>query len=249
MEYSEAELELEDARDKKNGEIRYYTLTFSPVYYAGKVDLFIGLLSDVTLLKQREIEFFRAQRLESLGGLAAGIAHDFNNVLSIISGYCTMMGKILPDELEKERGYLEKIDSASRRGANLTRKMLTFSSHKVVEKEILDMCDFVAEQVAFFEPLLGANLKMDITIPEKLCKSGVCIRGSSSSIEQILMNLVVNARDAMIDGGILRVNLSCLDRGSVLFIYFIMYAVALFICISILFALGLYSLLKAFIIF
>lgn len=91
---SEVEFELVDKRDTKDGITHYYTLMFSPVYHDGKLDLFIGLLSDITLLKQREAEFFNAQKLESLGKLSAGIAHDFNNILSIISGYSSMMTQI-----------------------------------------------------------------------------------------------------------------------------------------------------------
>ena len=215
MECSEVELDLEDPRETKNGMKHHYTLMLTPVYRAGELDLYIGLLSDVTLLKQREAEFFKAQKLESLGELAAGVAHDFNNVLSIITGYCGMMNRTLPKKLKAEREYLQKIDVAAKRGADLARKMLTFSSHKVVEKVTMDMCDLVAEHVEFLEPLVGAAIKIKVSFPAEECKQGVYVRGSASSVEQVLMNFVVNARDAMPDGGDLRIILSCPEKNEV----------------------------------
>lgn len=205
--YNEAEFELEYRNGEHNS--RHYTMTLSPVYKEGELDLFIGLLSDITLLKQREAEFFQAQKLESLGKLAAGIAHDFNNVLSIIIGYSTMATKILPPDLEKEHDYLLKISAAAQRGAGLTRKMLTFGRHRVVTKDTIDICEVVEEQSALLTPLLGVLVNMDITVSDDLRKSGIYISGNTSSIEQILMNLVVNACDAMEEGGKLLVDLSC----------------------------------------
>ncbi|MCK5384544.1 MAG: response regulator [Alphaproteobacteria bacterium] len=212
---SEIELELDDVKDTKTETKRHYTLALSPAYHDGELDLYIGLLSDVTLHKQREAEFFKAQKLESLGGLAAGVAHDFNNALSIISGYCTMMDRTLPKKNKVERGYLTKIDVAAKRGADLTRKMLTFSSHRVVEKSTLDMRDLVTEQVEFLEPLVGAAIKVKVSFPSEEREKGVYVRGSTSSVEQVLMNFVVNARDAMPDGGELGIVLSCMDKEDV----------------------------------
>ena len=201
MEGSEIGFEKEYEDNNK----QYYTMTLSPVYNEGHLDLFIGLLSDVTLLKQREAEFFQAQKLESLGQLAAGIAHDFNNILSIIGGYSTMLTKLLDDSDDKVQGYLQKIGSASNRGAELTRKMLTFSRHKIVAKSCIDVRDIVNEQSSLLLPLLGVNISMDVQMPDH----DVNIMGSASSIGQILMNLAINARDAMPEGGELLIELTC----------------------------------------
>lgn len=215
LDCSETELDLEDVRDLKSGEKRYYALTFSPVYLGEELDLVIGLLADVTLFRQRDAELFKAQRLESLGGLAAGIAHDFNNILSIISGYCSMLERGSFGADDGEKGYLKKINTAAQRGADLTRKMLTFSSHKVVEKVTLNLCVLVEEHAAFLNPLLGANINMELILPEEGCEKGVFVRGGVSSVEQILMNLVVNARDVMADGGDLKISLSCFEKSNV----------------------------------
>ncbi len=212
---SEIELELKDKRDMKDGVIRHYTLVFSPAYHDGALDLFIGLLSDITLLKQREAEFFNAQKLESLGKLSAGVAHDFNNILSIITGYCSMMMKRLSSEQTVEQGYLNKIEVATKRGGDLSQRMLAFSSHKVVERVTLDLCDMIVDHIEFLEPLVGASIKIKTTFPSEQFDEGICIKGSISSIAQILMNFVINARDAMPNGGDLEIILSCLGENAV----------------------------------
>jgi len=207
--FTPVELELEKIRSDKK---YYYTMTFSASYNDdGELDLFIGLLSDVTILKQRESEFFQAQKLESLGQLAAGVAHDFNNILSIIGGYSTMASKLIDDSNEKAQEYLKKIEAASNRGAGLTRKMLTFSRHKIVAKSCIDVRDTVEEQSELLVPLLGVSVDMDVVMPDH----EVNIMGSSSSVGQILMNLAINARDAMPEGGKLLVDLCCLDKDDV----------------------------------
>ncbi|MFP4465313.1 MAG: ATP-binding protein [Alphaproteobacteria bacterium] len=214
-ECSSAEFELEDSPVLQDGNTRYYSLLVSPVYHDGDLDLFIGLVSDVTLLKQREVEVFRAQKLESLGGLAAGVAHDFNNILSIITGYSAMLSKSLADCGVKEGEYVQNIERAAKRGADLTQKMLTFSSCQVVDKTVLNICAVVAEQSDFLDPLLGADVKLDVVMPENECKCGVYVRGRKSSIEQILMNLSINARDAMPEGGNIRIVQSCVEKEDV----------------------------------
>ncbi len=207
--FTPVELELE----KRIGDKKYYyTMTFSASYSDdGELDLFIGLLTDVTLLKQRESEFFQAQKLESLGQLAAGVAHDFNNILSIIGGYSTMTAKLIDSDNEKAQENLKKIEAAANRGAGLTRKMLTFSRHKIVAKSCIDVRDTVEEQSELLIPLLGVSINMEVIIPDH----EVNIMGSSSSVGQILMNLAINARDAMPEGGKLLIELSCPDKNDV----------------------------------
>lgn len=190
---------------------QYYTMTLSPVYNGRTLDLFIGLLSDITLLKQREAEFFQAQKLESLGQLSAGIAHDFNNILSIIGGYAGMTSKILDLEQGTALDYLGKIEAASRRGAELTRKMLTFSRHKAIEKSCVDVRSIVQDQLDLILPLLGVSIDLKVDLPDH----NTNVIGSVPSIGQILMNLVINARDAMPDGGRLGVILTCLKGNKI----------------------------------
>ncbi len=189
--FKSVELSLEDREDSN---IRYYNLKLSPVYdQRGDLDLYVGVLSDVTVLKQRESEFFHAQKLESLGQLAAGVAHDFNNILSIISGYSLAVSKGLRKDQDKLRKDVEKITLAADRGAGLTRKMLTFSRHKVVTKEVVDVRGIVEEHSELCKPLLSS----DVSIGVEVGAESLNVRGNVVSISQILMNLVINARDAM----------------------------------------------------
>lgn len=197
--YEDAELSLQ----KSDGVQTYhYNLKLAPVYDSdGALDLYVGIMADVTLLKQRESEFFHAQKLKSLGQLAAGVAHDFNNVLSIINGYGMMISKLLDDDQNPIVGYVEKITSAADRGAGLTRKMLTFSKHKVVNRNVIDLCEMTREQSELLEPLLAGKVELRLSLPE----AGLNIRGNEDSFGQILMNLAINARDAMPDGGVIEI--------------------------------------------
>ncbi len=207
--YEEIEVSLDVPDDEKTS---YYTFKFSPVSDEGKENpLFIGIMTDITLLKQRETEFYQAQKLESLGQLAAGVAHDFNNILSIIGGYSVMAKNFVKDEDGDTRivDFLNKITAASERGAGLTRKMLTFSRHKVVSNAVVSVCDVVKEQEELLVPLLGVSIDLEVSLSEEHMN----IRGSEDSLGQIVMNLAVNARDAMLNGGDLAIDVLAVPLG------------------------------------
>ena len=183
--------------------ISYLSIKFTPVIDDnGALNLFIGVLSDITLLKQRESEVFHTQKLESLGQLAAGVAHDFNNILSIIGGYSVMAANFLEGSSPEVDDYLKRIHAASDRGASLTRKMLTFSRHKVVSQSVINICDVVREQQDLLLPLLDGNIHLEMNLSD----SDMSIKGQADSIAQILMNLSINARDAMHLGGVLTID-------------------------------------------
>ena len=203
-EVKELDVAIESLADD---DIRYFTMKLTPVEGEdGEVDLFIGVMSEITLLRKRESEFFHVQKLESLGQLSAGVAHDFNNILSIISGYSLMsansIGCMGCAKSVDIKGYLERIDKASERGAALTRKMLTFSRNKVVSQSIINVVDIVNEQHTLLLPLLGVSIDLEVNIADE----EVNIKGLADSVEQILMNFVVNGRDAMTDGGTITID-------------------------------------------
>jgi len=201
--FQEFDLEWES---EVNGERRFLHIQLNPVFDdSHNLDLYIGILNDITVLKQREAELSQSQKLESLGQLAAGVAHDFNNILSIISGYTLMAKTHLSEEDEKLNGYLIKVEAASERGAALTHKMLTFSRHKIFSESVVNVCDVLTEQAVLLKPLLGAMVKLNIDLPEG---GSANIRGNMDSFEQIIMNLAVNARDAMPYGGDLDISVS-----------------------------------------
>ena len=180
---------------------KYLNLKFSPVVKGqGEPMHFIGVFTDTTELRQREKEFFEAQKLEALGQLAAGVAHDFNNILSIVDGYARMVTRSVEDNSEISE-YAEKIRMASHRGADLIKKMLTFSRHKIVERNVINLSEIVRETESLLRPLLEASINLDVRVRGDDC----FIEASPDDITQILMNLTVNARDAIPQNGLIRI--------------------------------------------
>jgi PAS domain S-box-containing protein len=156
----------------------------------------IGSWSDVTERKSLEAQFLQAQKMESVGRLAGGVAHDFNNLLGVIMGYGQLLAKQLPDE-SKQRRYVSEILDASDRASGLTRQLLAFSRREVVQPRVLDLNAAVAGSEGMLQRLLGE----DIEVVSVLAKDLGRVRADPHQIQQILMNLVVNARDAMPSGG------------------------------------------------
>jgi two-component system cell cycle sensor histidine kinase/response regulator CckA len=177
----------------------WYDMKLTPVCDEDdRLELYIGIVSDISELKSRESEVSKGQRLDALGQLAAGVAHDFNNVLSIIDGY-TRLTIAANENNPKAVEYLEKIKTATDRGANLIKRMLTFSRHKIVDEDVIDLGEAIREQEQLLQPLLNASIKFNI-----LCDCvPMYIECGQDTITQILMNLVVNGRDAMPQGGTL----------------------------------------------
>jgi signal transduction histidine kinase/FixJ family two-component response regulator len=180
---------------------RWFNLKLTPVNDdSGHSQLCVGVFTETTALKLREAEFFHAQKLEALGQLAAGVAHDFNNVLSIIDGYSRIAANHL-DEAATTADYLQKIRKASERGAHLTRQMLTFSRHKIVEESVIDLAQVVRDHETLLRPLVDASVNLLVLAHSR----DIFIEATPDAIMQILMNLTVNARDAMDQGGTLTV--------------------------------------------
>ena len=149
-----------------------------------------------TLLKQ----LHQAQKMESVGRLAGGIAHDFNNLLSVVLGY----SELILEDIQKEHPHhdaLTAIHHAAGRAKDLTRQLLAFSRKQVLEMKILDINDVVAG----FEKLLRRVIGEDIDVNMVISPKRLPIRADTAQLEQVLMNLVINARDAMPDGGVLTI--------------------------------------------
>lgn len=200
------ELEYSD-KDKVS---HLYDLQLTPVYDGSdQLEMYVGIVSDISELKAREKEVSNGQRLDALGQLAAGVAHDFNNVLSIIDGY-TRLTMVANEGNPKAIGYLEKIKTATDRGANLIKRMLTFSRHKIVDEDVIDLGETIRDQEQLLQPLLNASVKFNILSDSE----PMYIECGQDTITQILMNLVVNARDAMPHGGALFVEVRYCDQKS-----------------------------------
>jgi PAS domain S-box-containing protein len=179
----------------------------------GKPIGFRGIARDVTERKIAEKEKARlteqlqqAQRMESIGRLAGGVAHDFNNLLSIILGY----GEIILEDLDREHPHrepLEQIYQAGIRARALTRQLLAFGRKQVLETRIMDLNNVVTGFEKLLRRLIGEHIQLELT----LTAEPLPVRADITQLEQVLMNLAVNARDAMGNGGTLIIETAFAD--------------------------------------
>ena len=165
-----------------------------------------GIMVDISERKLMENQSQQARRMEAVGRLAGGIAHDFNNLLTIIKGYAELA--LQRSEAQSAlRNDIEKIDDASERAAALVRQLLAFSRKQVLQPKNLDLNGVVAGLEQLLKRLMSEDIRMQVKMSSDL---GI-IKADPSQIEQVLMNLVVNARDAMPKGGKLIVETSNVD--------------------------------------
>lgn len=186
-----------DHEAKGDASVAWYRLHFIP--YNRRKPYCLIVIEDTTDRKIREGQYFQAQRLEALGQLAGGVAHDFNNILSIIDGYARIGKKAVAGD-EETVSYFERIMQSVQRGAALTNRLLTFGRHKVVKDGIIDLGQLVEDQESLLRPLLDASIALTITVEEN-----VFVTAPPDNICQILLNLCINSRDAMPDGGTLSI--------------------------------------------
>ncbi len=169
----------------------------------GKVRYVVGTSRDITGLKRAEAEKARiedelrqAQKLESVGRLAAGVAHDFNNLLTVINGYSRLLlGSLRADD--PLRGGLEEIHKAGERAAALIQQLLAFSRKQILQPRVLDLNRVVEEMRPMLERLMGEDV--EVCVQSQAEAATIC--ADPHQLEQVLMNLAVNSRDAMPDGG------------------------------------------------
>ncbi|MCA9988609.1 MAG: response regulator, partial [Anaerolineales bacterium] len=145
---------------------------------------------------QLEEQLRQAQKLESIGRLAGGIAHDFNNLLIPIIGFTDLVQYQLPEE-SPSRKHLTKIRTAADKATGLTRQILAFSRQQVLEMEVVDLCQVITEFKDILQRLIGENIRLHFNLPNESC----LLNADRTQIEQVLLNLGVNARDAMPAGG------------------------------------------------
>lgn len=182
---------------RPDGDIRWISARSAPVFDAdGKQYRRAGIAEDVTeqtLLQSRTADI---QRLESLGRLAGGVAHDFNNLLTAVIGYVEMALEKLPKEADA-RAYLENVLTASDRATALIKQMLAYARRQPIRYESIDL----NETIRRAEPLLRGALGKNIELNANLHPSLQNIRADESQIQQVLLNLASNSRDAMPNGG------------------------------------------------
>jgi CheY-like chemotaxis protein/two-component sensor histidine kinase len=160
-----------------------------------------GFVVDITERKALEAQLGQTQRLEALGSLAGGIAHDFNTLLTAITGYTGLALEHAGTENELLRRDLGEVKTAAGRAAELTRQLLAFSRRQVLERTVVDLNDVVIETQSLLERVIGEQ----ITVVTKLDPDLVRVQADVGQFGQVLVNLAVNARDAMPDGGTLTI--------------------------------------------
>ncbi|GAC1578205.1 MAG: hypothetical protein NVS3B20_09420 [Polyangiales bacterium] len=192
---------------RKDGTPFWNNCAISPVRdAAGAVTNFVGVLTDVTARRQLEAQFLQAQKMEAVGRLAGGIAHDFNNLLSVILSYAEMIGSELPAD-EPLRADIEEIRVAGVRATNLTRQLLSFSRQQALAPKTLNLAEIVTGMEKMLRRLLGADIELTILQERNLFS----VKADPGQVEQIVMNLAVNARDAMPRGGQLTIEVANIE--------------------------------------
>ena len=189
---------FETVRRRKDGKEIDIALTISPIAdEAGMIIGFSKIACDITGQKNLEAQLRQSQKMEGVGQLAGGIAHDFNNLLTVINGYSDMvLGELDFSNLFARNG-IQQIKEAGHRAASLTRQLLMFSRQQVLEPKVLDLNDIVSNIGKLLRRLIGEDITQVLCLHPALGR----VKVDPGQMEQIIMNLAVNARDAMPGGG------------------------------------------------
>ncbi|SIT77423.1 two-component system, cell cycle sensor histidine kinase and response regulator CckA [Yoonia rosea] len=160
----------------------------------------IAVLNDITELKTLEAQFVQSQKMQAIGQLAGGVAHDFNNLLTAISGHCELL-LCNHDEHDRDYSDLIQIHQNTNRAASLVGQLLAFSRKQTLQPEALDLRDTLSDLTHLLNRLVGEKVSLKLEHDNQLAR----IKADKRQLEQVLMNLVVNARDAMQGAGEIRV--------------------------------------------
>ena len=188
---------FETARVRKDGQRVNVSISVSPIRSAnGEIIGASAIARDVTSQKRSEELLRQAQKLEAVGRLAGGVAHDFNNVLGIVTACCELLrSRVQPDGSMQ---YIDNIGEAAKRGASLTRQLLTFSRRQAGgQPRLLDLNDSLREVAKLLRPLMGD----DVQIIVREGNDAAVVESDPAQLDQIMLNIAVNARDAMPKGG------------------------------------------------
>ena len=193
---------------RNDGTPFWNNVTVSPVRDdTGAITHFVGVQTDVTERRELERQLLHAQKLEAIGTLAGGIAHDFNNMLLVIRGYSSLLARRLPEGELQDAAH--RIDAAVERAAGFTRKLLAFSRQQVLWPEVTDLNALVSDTLRLLEHMLGNDVELVLDLAADLPALVV----DRSQVEQALLNLITNARDAMPTGGTLTVRTESVELG------------------------------------
>lgn len=183
----------------------FYKISISSVKIFGNFKIILSA-EDITAEKKLEEEFYQAQKMEALGRLAGGVAHDFNNILSVILGYATFLFENLSDDSPYKEDILEII-KATERGTAITRHLLGFSRKQTSEKKLIKIKEFIYSLEKFIKRIIGENITLSIS--DNIKNEDIYI--NDGELEQIILNLSVNAKDAMPKGGEIKISLENIE--------------------------------------
>ncbi len=187
---------FETAFLRKDGTRMWAMLNRSPLFDAdGRETGALAMISDITERRQLQEQLLHAQKLEAVGQLAGGIAHDFNNLLMVIGSYAEIVADSITDA--KLRRQVKEIQSAVRRGASLSRQLLAFSRKQVLTPRLLDLNSIVVQFGSVLPRMVGERIRVETRTAHNLWT----VKADPVQVEQVLVNLAVNARDAMPQGG------------------------------------------------
>lgn len=192
---------------RRDGSVLDVEMTSHPINVDGRAARLV-IVTDVTERTRLEARLRQTQRLEALGRLAGGVAHEFNNLLAAVVGHAELLGGTLQPDGEAIE-HVEEIVQAARRGADLTRHMLAFGRRQLLRPEVLDVSGVVRDMERLLRPLLAADVRVTLVFPEP-CWARV----DRSQLELVIMNLAMNARDAMPGGGSLTMETSHVELGA-----------------------------------
>ena len=199
-----------ESRHARDGVEHIFLITKLPLRDStGKTAGLLGINRDVTEYRRLEQQLQQAQKMEAIGQLAGGIAHDFNNMLMIIMGYaeCLQMEPRLSTSVKDQ---VEAIHHTAQRAAQLTRQLLTFSRRQTLQPEDIDLNAVLTEMKQMAQRLIGEHIALNTVLADGLRS----VRADAGQLEQVIMNLLLNARDAMPHGGTLTVETANLDAAA-----------------------------------
>ena len=189
------ELRSEFVRASRQKQDVYLRVTLTRVQEEGQTVLVV-VLNDATKLKTLEAQFVQSQKMQAIGQLAGGVAHDFNNLLTAISGHCDLL-LLRHDESDPDFGDLVQVKQNANRAASLVGQLLAFSRKQTLKPEVIEIRDTLDDLAHLLGRLVGERVSLSLSHDPDILP----IRADKRQLEQVIMNLVVNARDAMSNGG------------------------------------------------
>lgn len=187
---------------RKDGAAIYASWSFSPVLNArGRATHVVATYRDTTEKRRLQEALVHSQRLDAVGRLAGGVAHDFNNLLSVINGYCEMLAAQIADRPQALR-EVQEIHKSGLRAATLTRQLLAFGRRQPMDARVIDLNRIVRDNAEILRRLVGHAGRLEIDLGKKISN----VRADPTQFQQVLLNLVINARDALRDRGCITIS-------------------------------------------